>query len=63
MNPKCPNCGSIRTGCLGIHNNRRKKIPIYLYVCDQCKKRFTIEGKQENYNHKGNLRSRKQKGV
>ena len=55
----CPKCGSNKTGIICHHNNRRKKIPIYVYQCDNCRKRFTVEGKKENYNHKGNLYSRK----
>jgi len=48
---KCKYCNSIKTGVICIHNNRRKKIPIYVYKCDECGKRFTIEGKKEDYNH------------
>ena len=56
---KCVKCDSTRTIILGRHNNRRKKIPIYLFQCENCKKRFIVKGEKEHYNHKGNIFRRK----
>lgn len=53
---KCPKCKSKNTECICIHHNRRKKIPIYLYQCKECRKRFTVAGEKKDYNHSGNAR-------
>ena len=56
---KCPNCNSTDVIYKCHHNNRRKKIPIDVYYCKQCKKRYKVEGDKSRYNHKGNLYQRK----
>ena len=56
---ECKHCKSTNVVCICHHNNRRKKVPIYVYQCKDCKKRFTVEGDSFHYNHKGNLLQRK----
>ena len=55
---QCPHCGSTKIQGKGQHNNRRKKVKIYMYQCIECRKRFNTENK-EHYNHKGNFYARK----
>ena len=55
----CPNCHSKDVEFKCHHNNRRKKIPIDVYFCKQCRKRFNIELDKKFYNHSGNWRTRK----
>jgi len=56
---RCPVCNSKDIVFKCHHNNRKKKIPIDIYYCKQCKDRFNVEGDKSLYNHKGNLRTRK----
>lgn len=56
---RCPNCNSVDVEYKCHHNNRRKKVPIDVYFCKQCKKRFNVELDKEHYNHKGNLYQRR----
>lgn len=50
----CPNCNSERVSVICKHHNRRKKIPVEIMLCDNCKKRFTVEGDKKDYDHTGN---------
>jgi len=55
----CKYCKSNNVAIVCHHNNRRLKVPVYVYKCNQCKKRFTVLGEPLHYNHKGNLSQRK----
>lgn len=56
---RCPKCNSVDVDYKCHHNNRRKKVPIDVYFCKQCRKRFNIIGDKKYYNHSGNFRTRK----